>query len=443
MRNEKMAMKLQQWRFVSDSAMKINMGIPLISFVYIVVSTLILLSLTACGGGGGGNPVFNDHAFAVAIQSDGKIVAAGETFSSSNGWCVSLARYASNGSLDMSFGNGGKVLTVVSGGATAVAIQNDGKIVVAGYDHIYSFVLVRFNSDGTLDTSFGNSGQVLTNLGGGASAIAIQSDGRIVAAGYSYNTYGYDFALTRYNGNGTLDVTFGSRGAVISDASAYSIMGGGASSLAIQTDGKIVAAGGSYLIRYNSDGSLDTTFNLAGKVISGSYYETMSGVGIQTDGKIVAAGSSYNGMGSYDFALTRYNIDGSPDFTFNGNGRAVTPVMSLYPLGPATVVPDQSNGKIVAAGYSQYQFVLARYNSDGSPDTTFASVGEIITTGGGYWSNNSFVNDIAVQNDGKIVVAGSSYKDDVSGYDFALARHNSDGSIDAGFGSGGKVTTGM
>lgn len=442
MRNEKMAMKLQQWRFVRDVAMKINMRIPLISFVPIALSTLILLTLTACGGGGG-SPVFNDHAFAVAIQSDRKIVAAGETFSSSNGWCVSLARYTSNGSLDTSFGNGGKELTVVSGGATAVAIQNDGKIVVAGYDHIYSFVLVRFNSDGSLDTSFGNSGQALTNLGGGASAIAIQSDGRIVAAGYSYNTYGYDFALTRYNSNGTLDVTFGSHGAVISDVSAYSIKGGGASGVAIQPDGKIVAAGGSYLIRYNIDGSLDPTFGFGGKVLSGSYYETTSGVGIQADGRIVAAGSSYNGMGSYDFALTRYNIDGSPDFTFNGSGRAVTPVMSLYPLAPATVVPDPVSGKIVAAGYSQYQFVLARYNSDGSPDTTFASVGEIITTGGGYWSNNSFVNDIAVQSDGKIVLAGSSYKDDVSGYDFALARLNSDGSLDTGFGTGGKVSTGM
>ena len=114
----------------------------------------------------------------------------------------------------------------------------------------------------------------------------------------------------------------------------------------------------------------------------------------------------------------------------------------------AFAVAIQSDSKIVAAGDSYngnngWCFALVRYISDGSLDTTFASGGTILTSGVSYWSNNSFVHDIAVQTDGKIVVAGSSYKDDVSGYDFALARHNSDGSIDAGFGSGGKVTTGM
>lgn len=424
--------------------MKINMRNPLHLINALFLATLISLPLIGCGGGGGGNPTFNDRAFAVAIQSDGKIVAAGDSYNGNNGWCFALVRYNSNGSLDTTFGTGGKVLTIMGAGARAVAIQSDGKIVAAGYDYAYSFVLVRYNSDGSLDTTFGVGGKVLTLIGGGASAVAIQSDGKIVAVGYSYNGIGYDFAMTRYNSNGMLDTTFGSGGKVITNVSAYTFAGSAASGVTIQTDGKILVAGGSYLIRYISDGSLDITFGTGGKVISGSYYETTSGVGIQTDGRILAAGSSWNGFtGSYDFALTRYNSDGSPDMTFATSGRAVTTLMSLYTLGPATVVPDPTNGKIVAAGYSQYEFVLGRYNNDGSPDTTFASGGTILTSGVSYWSNNSFVHDIAVQTDGKIVVAGSFYKDDVSGYDFALARHNSDGSIDAGFGSGGKVTTGM
>jgi uncharacterized delta-60 repeat protein len=438
MRNDMMAMKLQQKKLVTNGAMQIYMHKLFTMALSIFLSTLILFSLTGCGGGGG-NPVSDDRAYAVAIQNDGKIIAAGDAYNGNNGWNFALVRYNSNGSLDTSFGSGGKVLTN-GAGARAIAIQSDGKIVAAGYDYAYSFALVRYNPDGSLDASFGTGGKVLTFMNGGASAVAIQSDGKIVATGYSYNGIGYNFALARYNSNGTLDATFGPAGTVITS---NIFMNSGASSVAIQTDGKILIAGGSYLIRYNMDGTLDPAFGSgSGMVVTGSYYEQTSGVGIQTDGKIVAAGS--NGLtGSYDFALTRYNFDGSTDFAFNGNGRAVTTVMSLYPLAPATVMPDPANGKIVAAGYSQYQFVVGRYISDGSPDTTFASGGAIIATGGSYWNSDSFVRDIAVQSDGKIVVAGSSYKDNANGYDFALARLNSDGSIDAGFGSGGRVTTGM
>ena len=257
--------------------------------------------------------------------------------------------------------------------------------------------------------------------------------------------YGYDFALARYDSNGMLDATFGfGSGKVFAMGG---IMGGGASSIAIQADGKILAAGGSALIRCNSDGSLDTTFGGGhGMVTTNPYYEQISGVAIQPDGQILAAGSYYNGAGSYYLALTRYNGDGSFDATFagSGSGRVVTSAMSLYPLAPAKVVPDPVSGKIVAAGYSQYLFALARYNSNGSPDTSFASGGAILTTGSVYWSNDSVVHDSTVQTaDNKIVLAGSTYKGGVSGYDFALARLNSDGSLDTSFGTGGQVTTGM
>jgi uncharacterized delta-60 repeat protein len=423
--------------------MKIYMRNPFVSVVPIFFSTLILLSLTGCGGGG--NPAVDDQVFAVAIQGDGKIIAAGDSFNGGNYlWSIALARYNSNGSLDTTFGAGGKALTDFGGGARAVAIQSDGKIVAAGYsyDSPYNFLLVRYNSNGKLDAGFGSGGVVLTNMGGAATAVAIQSDNKIVAAGYFYNGIGYDFAVARYNSNGTLDATFGLGGRV------NTMMGGlgaGASGIAIQTiDSKILVAGGSCLIRYNTNGTLDPSFGFgSGMVCTGSYHEQTSGVGIQSNGQILAAGSSYNGIGSYDLALTRFNIDGSPDNSFSIGGRAVTSAMSLYALAPTTVVPDPVSGKIVVAGYSQYEFVLARYNSDGTPDTSFASGGAILTTGGGYWSNDSLVRDIAVQTDGMIVVAGRTYKDDVNGYDFALARHNSNGSIDTSFGTGGKVTTGF
>lgn len=417
--------------------MKKNMRNPFVLVVSIVLSTLIL---TGCGGGGA--TAINDRAFAVAMQSDGKIVAAGDSYNDNNGWSFALVRYNSNGSLDTTFGTGGKVLTNIGAGIRDIVIQGDGKIVAAGYSYVSpnNFVLVRYNSNGSLDTNFGSGGMVLTTLGGGVSALAVQAtDGKIVAAGYSFNGIGNDFALARYNTNGTIDTTFGFGGTVITASGG---MGGGASDVAIQSGGNILAAGGSYLIRYNSNGMLDITFNpVSGMVYTGPAYEQTSVV-TQADGKILAAGS-INNVGAYNLALTRYNsIDGFPDFSFDTDGTAITIAFSPYKWGATSVVPLGSN--IVVAGYSPYQFVLARYTSTGFPDTTFATGGALLATGGSYWSNDSVVRNIAVQTtDGKIVLVGSSYKDDASGYDFALARLNSDGSLDTGFGTGGKVTTGM
>ncbi len=397
-------------------------------FTLLTISLLVLSF--GCGGKGGGDTTVNDHAYSVAIQSDGKIIAAGDSYDGAgHRWSFALSRYNSNGALDGSFGGGGKVLTPLDGGVRAIAVQSDGKIVAAGYNYDTTFLLLaRYNGNGSLDADFGVGGTVLTNMGGAIIAVALQSDGKIVA------TAGVN--LVRYNSDGSLSATFGWGGKVI--------MRDGASSIALQGDGKIVVAGGSRLARYNGDGSLDTTFGAAGEVITTSPYEQSSGVALQGDGKIVAAGSSYNGIGSYDFALTRYEGDGAPDTTFAGSGRVVTPVHSLYTLAPTTVIPDAASGKIVAAGYSSYQFVITRHNRDGSPDMSFVDGGKIITTGYDYWGGvSSSVSDLAVQEDGKIVVVGSSDKGDVKGSDFALARHNGDGSIDAAFGVNGKVITGF
>jgi uncharacterized delta-60 repeat protein len=203
--------------------------------------------------------------------------------------------------------------------AYSVAIQSDGKIVVAGFERNgisnFDFALVRYNTDGSLDTNFDSDGKVTTAIGSGtdsAYSVAIQSDGKIVVAGYSDNGSNDDFALVRYNTDGSLDTNFDSDGKVTTEVGSSDDY---AESVAIQSDGKIVAAGYSSnggnndfaLVRYNTDGSLDTSFDSDGKVTTaiGSASDFARSVAIQSDGKIVVAGYSDNGSNA-DFALVRY-----------------------------------------------------------------------------------------------------------------------------------------
>jgi len=205
----------------------------------------------------------SDYGFSVALQPDGKIVVAGYA-----GGDFALARYNSDGALDTSFGSGGKVTTDFGGSyhpdGFSVALQPDGKIVVAGYAG-GDFALARYNSDGALDTSFGSGGKVTTDFGGSDAgySVALQPDGKIVVAGYA----GLDFALARYNSDGALDTSFGTGGKVTTDFSGGRDVG---YSVALQPDGKIVVAGYAgvdfALARYNSDGALDTSFGSGGKV---------------------------------------------------------------------------------------------------------------------------------------------------------------------------------
>jgi serralysin len=218
-------------------------------------------------------------ARAVAIQTDGKLVVAGDSFGSVSADRFALARYKLDGSLDSSFGGDGKVRTHFAGesdaAASAVAIQADGKIVAAGYSFVgfNRFALARYNLDGSLDSSFGGDGKVITHFAEGssdvASAVAIQTDGQIVAAGRSQEAGQVRFALARYNPNGALDSSFGAdgNGRVTTQFPGSAL----ASALAIQDDGKIVAAGASQvshrrfaLARYDSNGTLDPSFGADG-----------------------------------------------------------------------------------------------------------------------------------------------------------------------------------
>ncbi len=360
---------------------------------------------------------------------------------------------AAPGDLDPSFGSGG--IAPLNLYARAIAVQPDGKIIAAG--EIGDFAVARYNTDGTPDLTFGTAGRVITAFGSGgsiATAIAIQSDGKIVAAGANYYGFyesdpppNYDFFLVRYNADGSLDSTFGTGGKVITTFSSANI---GARDLVIQPDGKIVVVssnGGYYLgegfllVRYNINGSLDNSFGTGGMVSTNFGNNGFAyAVAIQSDGKIVAAGSDNNSLTS-NFALARYNTDGSPDASFGTGGKVVTSFGNEF--GFAYDVAIQPDGKIIAAGYSRtgtnLGFALVRYNPDGSLDASFGAGGKVVTIFGN--GNSIPKNTVAIQSDGKIVVVGSSNGDNGTISGFTLVRYNADGSLDSTFGSGGKVVT--
>src|SRR6266540_2032037 len=301
-------------------------------------------------------------------------------------------------------------------------------------------------SSGTLDVSFGTGGKVTTDFGGPdlARAIAVQPDGKIVAAGVAFITGGGDFALARYNRDGTLDASFGTGGTVTTDFVAGSL--DQAFSVAVQPDGKIVAVGLAVingfsdfaLARYNRDGTLDASFGADGRVTTDFAGASQAfSVAVQEDGKIVAAGQVSLG-GDVDFALARYNRDGTLDASFGVGGRVTTDFGRSSDAALSLAL--QPNGKIVAAGTTLisggFDFALARYNGDGTLDASFGTLGTVTTDFAGA---GDVAFSVALQPNGKIVAAGRAFIS--GGFDFALARYTSDGWLDASFGTGGTVTT--
>lgn len=394
----------------------------------------------------------------IAIQSDGKILAAGYgSVSASSDFA--LARYNVDGSPDNSFDTDGIVLTHINSSsydrAKSIVIQNDGKIIVAGYSSIGSnsdFALVRYNTDGTLDTSFDADGRVTTNMNSAHSELTgmvVQNDGKIVAAGSARgNTNRDNFALARYNMDGSLDNSFDGDGKMLTNIGSSHDL---SNAIAVQSDGKIILAGlsnpvdpdgaaasknESSLVRYLPDGTLDNSFDGDGKVVTAMSPESdyITCIALQSDGKIVAAGTAKNY--NYDFAIARYNTDGSLDNSFDGDGKVFTPITTSPIGGFLNCMAIQPDGKIVVAGRSllPYEIVIARYNTNGSLDNSFDMDGiRTLNIGGGG------VNAIAIQSDGKIVVAGYTYN--ASNADIALARFNTDGSLDNSFDNDGIVTT--
>jgi uncharacterized delta-60 repeat protein len=404
-----------------------------------------------------------DHAKAVVLQPDGKIVAVGDAWSEEPavpfiGKDFALARYKRDGSLDATFGGDGKVTTDVLGGcaadpfefcgfdtAEAAALQADGKIVVAGRTQIRGYdpskapintdvALARYNADGTLDTTFGGDGRVTTDVLGspdpretsrdGAKSVAIQPDGKIIAAGYTQSEPVSGLLLVRYNTDGTLDSSFGNHGKVVYGDNAF------LTGMALQADGRIVVTAltptGFVLARYTRAGAPDGTFGTDGKVQT----DATSAVTIQPDGQIVVAGTRSSQDGG-DFGLARYNPDGTPDAGFGDNGKVRTDFLDA---DFAYAVAIQSDGGIVAAGAAASRtttaggFALARYNADGTLDANGGDDGKTITEFGGV--AHASANGMAIQPDGRIVLAGTTCLNlyVCSNSDFALARYTASGS---------------
>ncbi len=383
---------------------------------------------TAMGNYGGGG-------LSSALQTDGKIVVAGSSTNTTSAE-FGLIRYNDDGSLDASFGLGGKVRIDFTSGTDlgrSVAIQNDGKIIVAGQSYNATnidFALVRCKTDGTLDSTFGTNGKLTTDFGNSndvANSVVIQNDGKIVAAGYTNGGTYDDFAIIRYNSNGTLDASFGSGGKVITDNLGFNDR---AFSVVLQSDGKIVVGGFSgssdfFLTRYHTDGTLDSSFGTGGKVSTDfGNGDNGNALAIQSDGKIVLAGVVYNG--SYNiFGVARYNSDGSLDNTFGTGGKTTTD-FGTYCEGRSVVI--QSDGKIIVGGSrndanAQPDFALARYNNDGTLDLSFGSGGKVSNA---IESTDDSGYSVLLQSDGKILLSGSTFMNSTLADGFAIARYNAE-----------------
>jgi uncharacterized delta-60 repeat protein len=367
----------------------------------------------------------NDEGYAAAIQPDGKIIVVGYVSDPATGLPgFGVARYLPDGSLDATFGGDGRVVTEFEGFGVpqAVAIQEDGRIVVGGYtpsDVGTSFALARYLPNGALDVTFDGDGKLIPDIAGGIYDLLLQPDGKIIATGS---------VIARFLPDGTLDATFGGDGVVASIIEQFSAD--------LQSDGKIVTAGLAFdsvseqyrfaVARYLADGTVDTSFDVDGRVITdagGSGYA--SSVALQLDGKIVAAGHVFNvATSQQDFALVRYLPDGTLDSTFSGDGRLTT---DFGASSGASAVALQRDGKIVAAGGAASTFALARYLPNGTLDTTFDDDGRVTTS----FSTVSpglyvaFASDLVIQPDAKLVAVGAVTETGEGGFDFALARYES------------------
>lgn len=403
--------------------------------IILLVSFFININLLAT--------VESDYLSTVALQSDGKIVTAGNAIIDGVTQ-YGLFRFTNPGVLDTSFGGTGIVNTIIGSISEicAIKLQADGKIVAVGFATIAgvsNIALARYNVDGSLDTTFGPSlnGIITGSVGDGAvvRSLAIDASNKIVLAGITIQSGVSKFLLIRLNTDGSLDSTFGSGGIVIT---AIGVQAPSANSIAIQSDNKIVVGGVSSdgingeqftLARYNTDGTLDNSFDSDGTVVTiidGSSY--IRSIIIQPDGKIVAGGYTVSTTSDTDFAMARYNTDGSLDTGFATSGIFTATISSRDEIHSVVL---QSDGKIVAGGISDLLFVLARFNTDGTLDTTFGIAGLVTNQ----LHLKAGINDIVIQPDGSIVAAG--FDDNRA----VLERFTTLGILDTTFGNNGVINS--
>ena len=420
------------------------------SFVLGAVIASLLVAVPAFAVPGGLDPTFSgdgkvltnvtpraDFAIDVAMQADGKIVAAGMSGQGRPDANFAVIRYESDGSLDSTFSSDGKVTTNFFGrrdAANDVVVQPDGKIIASGLASTSgsqaNFAIVRYNENGTLDTTFSGDGKVSTSFtpkSDSVQGVVVLGDGDIVAAGIAgYQSANPKMALARYNSNGTLDTAFGGGDGKATidftpgDDAVWAVV--------LQPDEKIVVAGVAgpsdgkiALFRANPDGSLDPSFGGDGRVTTNftPKYDESLGVALQTDGRIVAAGSAGWGTANPKLAVVRYLSNGALDASFNGDGKVLTDFTSFPDF--ANDVQIQADGRIVVVGRARADrvdstFALVRYNPSGSLDGSFGRVMVNVT------SKGDDAIGVELQPDGKLVVAGSAAYGEGSDGKFVVAR---------------------
>jgi uncharacterized delta-60 repeat protein len=364
------------------------------------------------------------------------------------------------GVLDTSFGGDGRVRTSFGSEAalaSTVLIRPDSKIVEAGGAGDLKFAIAQYELGGTLDTSFGGDGRATAGFGGrectGEETDAVlDALGRVVVAGSTGCRHG-KFALARFMPDGTLDDSFGGDGKIVTAFGPECVSR--AFGVAVQSDGKIVAAGARgftcpnvkfALARYHDDGSLDVSFGDDGRITADftPRWDIASDVAVEQNGGIVAAGTAAIERDHARFALARFLPDGTPDDSFDGDGRATT----FFGQCPAngTTMGVGAGGRIVVGGWAGCisKFAIAAYSDDGSLDRSFGAGGRVTTRFPGVRCSDQ-IGDVAVQTDGKIVAAGYAVcaEDATTTFEFGLARYQPGGDLDTSFGDEGTVTTGF
>ncbi len=354
----------------------------------------------------------------ILVQPDGKVLAGVTSQFLVGAVGFQLWRYDPDGSPDASFGDAGRVATSFSsvGEIRSLALQPDGRILAGGFSGSpEAFTIVRYNSNGTIDTSFGVDGKSFTRFGGRwqGNALAVAPDGKIIMAGFQrkINNVGMDaLTVARYNSNGTLDTSFDTDGYTTPTLLDWS---SGVTGLRVQPDGKVIIASSTTtgdnfgMMRYNVNGSVDTSFGTGGLVttVMGTGISDILSIELLADGRIIAGGTASNGT-NRDFALARYNTDGSLDTSFDGDGKLLTPVGAGEDYLQEIVV--QPDGKIVAAGFSHngtnYDFSFVRWNSDGPVDSTYGTNGKTIINLG----NTEMTSGLALDSLGRATFAGRS-----------------------------------
>ena len=385
----------------------------------------------------------NDTGRSVVVQSDGKILVGGNGHNGSDNDFV-VTRYNPDGSLDTDFGVGGSVTTDNAAGndiGYEVLLQPDGKIVLAGQTRPASttlFGVLRFNADGTPDTTFSGDGFAEEAVGSSSAtpnAAVLQPDGKILVSGFGFTGANVDFAVARFNTDGSLDTTFSGDGKLTTDFLGNSDLG---KNIAVQADGKIVVVGDAdngvdvdiAIARYDADGTLDSTFSGDGQqiLVSPAGNDATFDVAIQTDGKILVAGEIDNGTNT-DFAVVRYDTNGDLDTSFGGgDGIVVTDISTTFNKARSIVL--LSDGRIILAGHNNggaTEVVIAKYLSNGTLDSSFGggdgiTITSISAVDAGY--------SAAVQANGQLVVTGSTAG---ANTDHLLLRYDADGTLDDRF----------